>query len=312
MKTNYTLIKTLVLALLFTYNSWSQTIITQWNFNGTSDTTVPGGAISPTASIGSGTAELVGGTTAVFAAGYTASTGLGSTDPIKTSPPNYAWALTNFPTTGTESKKRGAQFNVSTVGYRGIVFTYDHRHSESSSNTYMVQYTADRTAVSPIWNDAQLFTFPPGIKGTTGGDTWRNLRTVDVSSVASLNNNPNIAFRVVSAFDPSKGDYNSSSQFPIVYLPTGTARLDMVTITGIVNLGTNQFESAKNNFKMFPNPSNKEVVQFNEAQDVSVFDILGKLILKAKNTTTIDTKSFRSGVYLVKTKTGITRKLVVR
>lgn len=312
MKTNYTLLSTLVLALLFTYNSWSQTIITQWNFNGASDTTVPGGAISPTASIGSGTAILIGGTTAVFAAGFTSSTGLGSSDPIKTAPPNFGWALTNFPTPGTESKKRGAQFNVSTVGYKGIVFTYDHRHSESSSNTYMVQYTTDRTAVSPIWIDAQLFTFPPGLKGTTGGDTWRNLRTVDVSAITSLDNNPNVAFRVVSAFDPSKGDFNSSSQSPIVYLPTGTARLDMVTITGTVNLGTNQFDTAKNNFKMFPNPSNKEVVQFNEAQDVSVFDVLGKLILKAKNTTTIDTKSFRSGVYVVKTKTGITRKLIVR
>lgn len=312
MKTNYNALKMVAVVLLCSYNAWSQTILVQWNFNGPSNTEVAGGATSPSPSVGTGTAELVGGTTAVFAAGYTASTGLGSTDPIKTAPPNYAWALTDFPAPGTESKKRGAQFNVSTLGYKGIVFTYDHRHSESSSNTYMVQYTADRTAVSPVWVDAQLFTFPPGIKGTTGGDTWRNSRKVDVSTVTALDNNPNVAFRVVSAFDPSLGNYNSSSQSPIVYLSTGTARLDMVTITSKTTLGTTAFETAKNAFKIYPNPSNREIVHFNQAQDVKVYDIMGKLVLTAKNAMTIDTQSFNSGIYFIKTAKGITKKLIVK
>lgn len=312
MKTKYNVLKTLAVALLFSANAWSQTIITQWDFNGTSATTVPGGATSPSPIIGVGTAELVGGTTAVFNAGFTTSTGLGSSDPIKTTPPNYAWGITNFPALGTEDKKRGAQFNVSTVGYHGIIFKYDHRHSQSSSNTYVVQYTTDRTAAIPAWSNAQLFTFPPGVSGTTGGDTWRNLRTVDVSTIIDLDNNPNVAFRVVSAFDPTTGDYNSSSQSPIVYASTGTARLDMVTISGTANLGTTQFDTAKNAFKVYPNPSNREVVRFNQAQDVKVFDTTGKLVLSAKNTTSIDTKSFTTGVYYIKTSTGITKKLIIK
>jgi hypothetical protein len=68
MKTNYTLLKTTIVALFFSYTSWSQATIAQWNFNGPSATDVPGGATSPQVSVGAGTAQLVGAATATFAA----------------------------------------------------------------------------------------------------------------------------------------------------------------------------------------------------------------------------------------------------
>ena len=309
MKTNYNVLRTLTVSLLFSVTSWGQTIITQWNFNGDSNVTIPGGIAAPTPAIGTGTAALVGGTTGAFNSGIS---GNKSSDPVATSPPNFGWSVSNFAALGTENKQRGAQFNVSTVGFNSIIFKYDHRHSNSSNNTYMVQYTTDRTAGTPVWVDAQLFTFPPGVSGTTGGDRWINLRTVDVSTVTALNDNPNVAFRVVSAFDPTTGNYNSSTEAPIVYLTTGTARFDMVTISGTANLGTTQFETAKNAFKVYPNPSNREVVRFNQVQDVKVFDTTGKLILSAKNATSIDTKSFTTGVYYIKTASGTTKKLIVK
>jgi len=309
MKTNYNLFKIVTVALLFSYNAWSQATIAQWNFNGPSNTEVPGGVSAPTPSVGAGTAELVGGTTATFNSGIS---GNKSSDPVTTSPPNFGWTLTNFAPLGTENKLRGAQFNVSTVGYNSILFIYDHRHSNTSSNTFVVQYTTDRTAGSPVWVDAQVFTFAPGVSGTTGGDRWINLRTVDLSSISTLDNNPNVAFRVVSAFDPTTGNYNSSTEAPTVYSPNGTARLDMVTVSGTANLGTASFESAKNSFKVYPNPSNREVVRFNQAQDIKVYDTLGKLILSAKNTSSIDTKSFNTGIYFIKTATGMTKKLIVK
>ena len=308
MKTNYNVIMIAALALLFTCQSWGQVTITQWDFNGTSATTVPGGATSPTPVIGVGTAELVGGTTATFASGIS---GGGSSDPVTTAPNNYGWNTSNYAPLGTESKQRGAQFNVSTVGYTNITFRYDHRHSNSSNNSYMFQYTSDRTAATPVWVDAQLFTFAPGVSGTTGGDRWYNLRSVDLSTATSINNNPNVAFRVVSVFDPTTGDYNSSTMTPIVYLTTGTARFDMVTISGNSILGVSQFNGSDNAFKIYPNPSNKEVVTFNQTQDITVFDALGKLIYQAKEATSIDTKSFKTGVYFIKTASGATTKLVV-
>ena len=307
MKTNYTLLKTTIVTLFFSYTSWSQATIAQWNFNGASATEVAGGTASPQVSLGAGTAQLVGAATATFASGNTTA---GTLETEITSPPNFAWNSSGYPAAGVGSKTAGVQFNLSSLGQAGIVFKFEQRLSNTSSNTYIAQYTTDRTASSPTWEDAQIFTFTPAASGT--GDTWYNstLRTVDVSAITALDNNPNIAFRVVSAFEPGTLDYKASKSTSTY--AGGTVRYEMVTITSNTTLGSTSFESAKNNFKMFPNPSNKEVVQFNEAQEVSVFDILGKLILKAKNTTTIDTKSFRSGVYVVKTKTGITRKLVVR
>ena len=314
MKTNYTLLKTTIVALFFSYTSWSQATIAQWNFNGPSATEIPGGGSSPLPSIGSGTLSLVG---VVSTSTTPFATGLGNTanptpssDVVTTNPPNFAWAITNYPALGTGSKTSGIQVNVSTIGYAGISFKFDQRLSNKAGNTHIVQYTLDRTAASPIWVDAQTFTFIPGNGGVTG-DVWYNIRNVNLSAITGLDNNANAAFRIVGSFDPTSGNYLASTATS-TYDGTGPVRFDMVTVTAATTLGTATFETAKNNFKMFPNPSNKEVVQFNIAQDVSVFDILGKLVLKAKNTTTIDTKMFRSGVYLVKTNAGITRKLVVK
>ena len=63
--------------------------------------------------------------------------------------------------------------------------------------------------------------------------------------------------------------------------------------------------------KVYPNPSNREVVRFNQVQDVKVYDTLGKLVLSAKNASSIDTKSFNTGIYFIKTANGLTKKLIV-
>ena len=309
MRTNYNIFKIVTFALLLSCNSWSQIKITQWNFNGASATTVPGGTTAPTPIIGTGSATLVGGTTATFASGISSG---GSTDPVITVPENYGWNTTNYPALGLESKQRGVQFDVSTLGFQGITFKFDQRLSNSSNNTYIAQYTTDRTVAIPTWVDAQTFTFAPGVSGTTGGDVWYNSRTVSLIAVTALDNNPNAGFRVVSAFDPTTNNYNSSTMMPIVYAVTGTSRFDMVTILADNNLGIDQFSATNSDFTIFPNPSNKEVVNFNQIQDIEVFDVSGKLVLKVKNTKSIDTKSFNAGVYIIKTTTGITRKLIVK
>jgi len=305
MKTNYIALKIVAIALLFSCQSWGQATIAQWNFNGTTAVDVPGGATSPLTSVGTGTAQLVGGTTATFASGNTT---VGTTETETTSPPNYGWNATGFPAAGTGSKTAGVQFNVSTVNQAGIIFKFEQRHSNTSSNTYVAQYTTDRTAGTPVWVDAQTFTFTPAATGT--GDTWYNGRIVDLSSVTALDNNPNVAFRVVSAFDPIAGDY-VASKLGSTY-GGGTARFEMVTITSNFTLGVSQFEANNNSFRVYPNPSNKEVVTFNQSQDIEVFDTLGKLVLKAKNTNTLDTKSFHSGIYFIRTGSGQTRKLIVK
>ncbi|MCS7034705.1 MAG: PEP-CTERM sorting domain-containing protein, partial [Phycisphaerae bacterium] len=117
-------------------------VITQWDFNGSSATTVPGGATSPTPSIGSGTASLIGGTTASFASGIANG---GSSDPVTTSPPNFGWNTTTYPAQGTNEGTAGVRFNVSTVGVSGPgLFAYfDLRHSNTSSRFVRLDYSTD-------------------------------------------------------------------------------------------------------------------------------------------------------------------------
>lgn len=209
----------------------SGNIITQWHFNGPSAEEVPGGTNSPLPSVGVGTAGLAGGTTATFASG--AASG-GSSDPETASPPNFAWNTTTYPAQGEFPKTAGAHFLVSTLGFENISFTFDQRLSNTAANTWMVQYTLDATATSPVWVDAQLFTFEPQPTGT--GDAWFNLRNVDFSAVTGLSNNPNAGFRVVSDFDPVAGQYvaaRSTSSYA-----GGTNRFDMVTIEGETITGT--------------------------------------------------------------------------
>ena len=305
MKTNYNVLRAIPFALLFSLTSWGQATIAQWNFNGSSATTVPGDVTSPTPSVGAGTAQLVNLTSAAtFASGNTTA---GTLETETTSPPNYAWNSTGYPAPGVGSKTAGVQFNVSTVNQAGIIFRFEQRHSNTSANTYVAQYTTDRTAVTPVWVDAATFTFTPAATGT--GDTWYNARIADVSTVTALDNNPNVAFRVVSAFDPVAGDY-VASKLGSTYAG-GTARFEMVTVTSNITLATTQFETAEK-FNISPNPSNKEIVTLSQAQDIRVYDINGKLILDAKNAKTINTQSFNTGVYLIQTANGETKKLIVR
>lgn len=77
------------------------------------------------------------------------------------------------------------------------------------------------------------------------------------------------------------------------------------------NLGTGDFSQEPKTFVVFPNPSVNGIAYFNRAADIEVYDYSGKLVHAAKNALTINTSNFASGVYLVKTSEGITKKLVV-
>lgn len=304
MKTNYNVLKTIAVALMFSTVSWGQATIAQWNFNGPSNTEVPGGASSPTPSIGAGSAELVALTLAAsFASGNST---VGTLETETTSPPNFGWNTTGYPALGAPDRTSGVQFNISTVNQAGIIFRFEQRLSNTANNTYVVQYTADRTAGSPVWVDGPVFTFVPAATGT--GDTWYNARVANFETVTALDNNPNVAFRILSTYDPGAGTYlaaRSTSTYA-----GGTVRYDMVTVTSNETLATSQFASKKQ-FSVYPNPTNKGMVTLSQPQDVKVYDLTGKLIYTAKNTATINTQSFNAGVYMIQTAFGQTTKLIV-
>lgn len=313
MKKNYTFFYTLIAAMLVSATSWSQYTITQWNFNGATATSVPGGTSDPAPAIGSGTLQFIGGTTATtpttdFPSG--AASG-GSSDPVNTNPnTDFAWGVTTYAASGTENKQRGIQINVATANYTGISLMFDQRLSNTANNTYVVQYTADRFATTPVWVDFQTFTFTPGETDVTG-DVWYNQRTVDFSSVPALNNNDMAAFRIMSAFDPATGNYNSATAAS-TYSATGTTRYDMVTVAASGSLGLPNHNAQANGFRISPNPSNHDIVTFSQPHDVEVYDVTGKVIYKAAAASFFDTRNFASGVYVVKIETGASQKLIVK
>jgi hypothetical protein len=218
--------------------------ITQWNFNGSAaGTTAP--------SVGTGTISTVGGVTASFASGEASG---GSSDPASPSPPDFGWGLTNWPAASANNETAGLQVLASTVGYTDIQVSWDQRHSNTASRFWAFFYTIDgvnftRLSVSAAnanpgqtpaagnpSSTAGLFggngTFSAFDGSQTGaGDDWFNGRSVNLTGVAGVANNPNFGFRIVSSFG-SGTSYVASSGGN--YGTAGTARFDMVTISGVI------------------------------------------------------------------------------
>ncbi len=188
-------------------------IITQWTFNSASpDANTATGTTLP--AFGADTTSLLG-TTATFASGDASG---GSSDPSVGD--DSGWNLTSFPANGTGDKTEGVVFAVSTLGYSGIQLGYDLRHSNTSSRYEAVQYSTDGV------NFVDVGTFDGNL-----GDTWFNGRTVDLTGVAGVNNNPNFAFRVLATFAPLGSAYLPSNPAS-TYGTTGTWRFDMTTVSG--------------------------------------------------------------------------------
>jgi len=164
--------------------------IVRWDFEG--DVTTP--------SVGSGTASLVGGSTASFATGFGGGRG---------------WNTTSYPAQGTNDRKAGAEFRVDLSGYRSIVVSWDHRHSNTSANTVSFQYTLDGLN----WTEAATFV-------ADAGDTWFS-RSVDLGAIPF--GTRDFGFRILAAFADSSGYKASKSGSS--YATTGTWRFDNVTVT---------------------------------------------------------------------------------
>lgn len=173
--------------------------LTQWDFN----------ASNVLASTGSGTASLIGGTTATFASGS------GSSDSAAAAS-NKAWNTTNYAAVSAGDKTRGVEFEISTLGFEDIVFSYDSKHSGSASKNEQVQYSVNGGA----FVDSTVF--------TSVDTNFSNLRMVDLSGVTATDNIASLRLRVVSTFATPTSYVGTTS----TYGTSGTMRFDMVTFAG--------------------------------------------------------------------------------
>jgi len=198
---------------MLTVNSGTPQIIAQWNFNSVaSDTNVGTGVTSP--SLGSGTATLIGGTTATFATGSTGD--LAGSD-------NSGWNTTSYPAATANNKTAGIQFNVSTVGKQNIIVSWDERVSNTGSKYVRLQYTTNGTT---------FIDFPTAT--AINAATVFESKTNNFSGFPGVNYNSTFAFRIVAEFESSAANTSNSNYVGAAgtYGPSGTVRFDMVTVIG--------------------------------------------------------------------------------
>ena len=216
-----------------------QSQIALWNYN-----SIVGAPTTNNADLGVGTSSIVGSLVAT-----TAATGM---DPLinngcgaqnGTNP--GAWSFTAIP--GASNESSGVQYNVSTLGFQNIKFTWDQRWSNTSTNTIRLKYTTDGTT----WNDFvmtdQNTTYCGGVLDAgrfqnNAGDFYRRIST-DFVSIPAVNNNPNFAVRILAAHYQTSGQFRQATN-PTLIATGGTWRFDNVIVDG----GANASIAAANNF----------------------------------------------------------------
>jgi predicted extracellular nuclease len=182
------------------------TVITQWTFDYNNTSTPP-------PSTGTGTALLVGGTTAP------------TSQPTYSGFPNvsgnFGWQTTTYPLQGSNNKQAGVQFQISTTGWQDIEFSFNIRHSNTSANTIVVRYSTDG---GTTFTDVATYT-------VNVGDQWYT-RTVDLSGYPAVNNISDLRVRVVAAFAPPTNTQYVASNPNSSYSTSGALRFDNVTFRG--------------------------------------------------------------------------------
>lgn len=204
-------------------------IIANWTFE-----PLQGTSSNPTPNVGSGSSNLVG---AMVGFGGTA-TGMNTASGCGTQTSGTtAWAISTA-NPGTSNESSGAQFNTSTVGYENIIFTWEQRWSNTSTNTVRLQYTTDGTNWINFDMASNNTTFCLGslndgrFEANTTADQFRRI-TVDFTSIPAINQKPNFGVRILAAHYQTTGQFRQTGT-PTTVATGGTWRFDNVRFEGAV------------------------------------------------------------------------------
>ena len=218
----------------------AQSQIALWNYN-----TIVGSPTTYNADLGVGTSSIVGTLTVAAAAtgmDPIINNGCGAQNGLNPG----AWAFTAAP--GLTNESNGVQYNVSTVGYQNIKFTWDQRWSGTSVNTVRVKYTTDGLAWTDFVMTDQNTTYCNGVldggrfQNNGVGDQYRRV-SVDFVAIPAVNNNPNFAVRILAAHYQASGEFRQTVLTGSI-ATGGTWRFDNVKVDG----GANTSIAAANNF----------------------------------------------------------------
>lgn len=209
------------------------TPIAIWDFDGSNfvDTiTNPLCQLDPTPYLGVGTAFAVGGCYDPGTSPFSGSVDPNDNTLVPIVPgvprsPDFSWGTDNYPASGG-NKQNGVQFNVSTVGAKNIILTYDSRLSSTASEYERVQYTTNGTS----W-----FDYPSSSSFDVLSSTYEPFSN-NFTGFPGVANNPNFGVRVVTEVQ-STATYGVSSSTNYVgtantYGTAGTVTYDLVGLFG--------------------------------------------------------------------------------
>jgi hypothetical protein len=242
----FTNILIIILSTLSTISLNAQSHIALWNYN-----TIVGSPTAPVADLGSGTSSIVGSLVVAPAAtgmDPIINNGCGTQNGVNPG----AWAFTASP--GATNESSGVQYNVSTVGFQNIFFTWDQRSSNTATNTMRVKYTLDGTTWLDFVMTDQNTTYCNGVldggrfQNNAVGDNYRRV-SVNFTSITGANNNANFAVRVLAAHYQTTGQFRQTLT-PASVATSGTWRFDNVAVEGRANvsiIAANNFISVNEN-----------------------------------------------------------------
>ncbi|MCL2063574.1 MAG: chitobiase/beta-hexosaminidase C-terminal domain-containing protein [Candidatus Cloacimonetes bacterium] len=183
-------------------------------------------------SFGTGTLTTIGGISTTWVLGWGGS-GEGG----------RALNTASYPAQGTDPETAGIRIHVSTQEHANILLSWNNRQSATSSSRLRLQYTVDgATWLNFEANESNATNqriFPTGVIGDIDFDDGMYVyaetnswfyRTANFSSIAGVNNNPNFAFRFVTAFQSGTSEY---APVGTNYASGGTIRFDNITLSFI-------------------------------------------------------------------------------
>jgi hypothetical protein len=203
---------------LMCFASLRADIISEWDFNSSeADADSSTGTFDPR--IGTGSCAAIG-----------ANSSFGTVAGGKTSDPqsddNSQLHMASFPARDAGSRSAGIQISASTAGFQNIRLEWDQYNSATASRYWRIQYSSDGGLT---WNDADVIV-------NTTPSVWTLKRSVDFAAVPALNDNPNIAIRLVSEFESTATGSGSDNYAAVKdgsnYSSAGTLWLDMFILSG--------------------------------------------------------------------------------
>ncbi|HRZ22389.1 MAG TPA: T9SS type A sorting domain-containing protein, partial [Bacteroidales bacterium] len=86
-----------------------------------------------------------------------------------------------------------------------------------------------------------------------------------------------------------------------------------ISTPGEPNSATGYSElSAMDDLVIYPNPCYGDLLYLNAIDDISLYDIYGRLILESNDAVRIEVGNLSPGMYIIKTSAGIFRKIVIQ